>query len=104
MSLCVHIVSLPSSFLVSLDHYVLTHPEPPLSYFSAFSTNQTNADKMNHLLGASKVAVEAPEVKVIAHDMQRFAVWFGGSMLAVSSNTHTGGGALIVCVEGILMK
>jgi hypothetical protein len=40
---------------------------------------------MNHLAGASKVAVEAPEVKVIAHDMQRFAVWFGGSMLAVTA-------------------
>ena len=29
--------------------------------------------------------VAVPEVKVVAHDMQRFAVWFGGSMLSATS-------------------
>jgi len=40
---------------------------------------------MSHLAGAQVLKVAAPEVKVIAHDMQRFAVWFGGSMLAATS-------------------
>jgi hypothetical protein len=53
---------------------------------------------MNHLAGASKVAVEAPEVKVIAHDMQRFAVWFGGSMLAVTRRARAHGLCLLFFV------
>jgi actin-related protein 3 len=44
-----------------------------------------NSEKMAHLTGVQTVKVESPEVKVIAHDMQRFAVWFGGSMLAATS-------------------
>lgn len=29
------------------------------------------------------------EVQVITHHMQRYAVWFGGSMLASTVTTHT---------------
>lgn len=40
---------------------------------------------MAHLTSAQAVELTTPEVKVIAHDMQRFAVWFGGSMLSATS-------------------
>jgi actin-related protein 3 len=46
---------------------------------------KTNAEKMAHLSNKQVVKADVPEVKVVAHDMQRFAVWFGGSMLASTS-------------------
>jgi len=78
-------------------HSFSLHLPPPIPIHLPLASLQTNAEKMNHLLGASKVAVEAPDVKVIAHDMQRFAVWFGGSMLAVSR-----GAVALVCVKGLV--
>lgn len=36
-----------------------------------------------------KVNAEALEVNVLSHRMQRFAVWFGGSMVASTPNFHS---------------
>jgi actin-related protein 3 len=36
----------------------------------------------------SKVQAEELEVNVISHRMQRFAVWFGGSMVASTPEFH----------------
>jgi len=49
---------------------------------------KVNKDRMAHLNASQVVELQAPEVKVIAHDMQRFAVWFGGSMLSATSEFH----------------
>ena len=45
-----------------------------------------NQKLMSHLQSDQAVTATVPEVKVIDHDMQRFAVWFGGSMLSATSD------------------
>jgi actin-related protein len=48
-----------------------------------------NRIKRSEELSGGKLKATPPEVKVISHHMQRYAVWFGGSMLAstVCSNS-----------------
>lgn len=49
--------------VLSLSHLPLSLSSPPLSLFSSFQPKPI-------------------DVNVITHHMQRYAVWFGGSMLA----------------------
>ena len=40
-------------------------------------------DRKSRLLKGSNMKLQETEVKVLKHKMQRFAVWFGGSMLGI---------------------
>lgn len=43
---------------------------------------QTNISRLGHL--ANSVTTAAIDVKVVSHSLQRYAVWFGGSMLGAT--------------------
>jgi actin-related protein 3 len=45
--------------------------------------------KMSEQLSGGKMKAKALEVTVITHHMQRYAVWFGGSMLASTPEFYT---------------
>ena len=42
---------------------------------------QTNLERLSHLNASQSVQTQNIDVNVISHHMQRYAVWFGGSML-----------------------
>lgn len=48
-----------------------------------------NRIKRSEELSGGKLKATPPEVKVISHHMQRYAVWFGGSMLASTVRCRT---------------
>lgn len=45
--------------------------------------------KMTIELSGGRITPQAIDVNVISHNMQRYAVWFGGSMLASTSEFYT---------------
>jgi actin-related protein 3 len=53
------------------------------------SIQKTRMDARQAALGPNGAIVKEMEVNVISHQMQRFAVWFGGSLLASTPEFYT---------------